>query len=794
MEAGNRLPSIYQHSGASSFQIGQVIGNVYVSYSSRETDFITSLSEISMRLLHERRAWEFATDKRYTPLDAEPIVSTIGLDLNSTGERPVPITAVIAESRRLMIVAGAGLGKTATLRHVAFAATDVGQEGGEVCLYIELSRFRRPPGFSPLDSILVLIAEALQISGAAERLPSLEVVRQLLRAQSVLLLLDGLNETAPEHRSSCLQGLQDFVKGFNEQRVVVTTRPYRFPPMDGWRMVTLRPLDKVRIIDFLEKRTSVESACEIYNLTAKTGSSLLHVPLFLEMVATLASTRLLTDPGIVNSRSALVATYVQHLTRFRPAPEPDPVMDSATNHFLGIIAETAQRLGLSLSLDHVINLGPLAGVPIRDILTQAVAIGVIATDGRYIRFTHHVLQEHYFSGLIAAKIVDEHFDLKPLAAQSSNDDALSHLPAHVSDETMTFCFADILSLNLPLCLRWADDLAAEERLADTVTRCISAVRRRAAKLRLYEAILLLNRSLGFRLIPIYIFAISLAVCLMPVYLASFVVRLLCESTLIRQSGELLGALRSARGYTIRQTLMSSACGIKAIREMAYATAAVGNPVMADNDGAALVADRQQFFARVEYLAHVPDESVPEYLIQVLQCRNSFARRTAAVLARRCSRYPSERDQVTAALWDLYRDETADSVVRRSARIALKQLGIKVGWRAESGEIGRRVIDCCFAVLWSAGLFLAAVVVFALFAAIIPGIVRAIPVVAAILVWRDASRLGAERIPGAPYFDSLAPQHYAVLVGAMTVVFLPMYIRARQRIRENGRFPMYIPAV
>ena len=56
---------------------------------------------------------------------------------------------------------------------------------------------------------------------------------------------------------------------------------------------------------------------------------------------------------------------------------------------------------------------------------------------------------------------------------------------------------------------------------------------------------------------------------------------------------------------------------------------------------------------------------------------------------------------------------------------------------------------------------------------------------AIIVMYDAQRIGARRIKGCFYWDSLSPVYYSVLVLFFTAIALPAYCLARRRIARNS---------
>jgi predicted NACHT family NTPase len=254
--------TVRQEAGDDALQIGQVVGNVYVHYSgqSLQTDHERATPIVFRRVAEKLESQLREWSSLYTSLDVEPLVVRVGTDLQPSGEPAVPVTKEVAISDRLVLLGSAGTGKTSSLRYIAQAASRELAGGSDAalhaCLYVELSRFRQPSGLSPVDSILVLLAEVIQAWGGCDELPSLESVRSALRDHHLLLMFDGLNEVAPDIRSFCLAGLLDLTAAFPQHRYVLASRPYQFPPLDSWRIVSLRPLGVCPRIEFFKEATA----------------------------------------------------------------------------------------------------------------------------------------------------------------------------------------------------------------------------------------------------------------------------------------------------------------------------------------------------------------------------------------------------------------------------------------------------------------------------------------------------------------------------------------------------------
>jgi hypothetical protein len=205
-----------------------------------------------------------------------------------------------------------------------------------------------------------------------------------------------------------------------------------------------------------------------------------------------------------------------------------------------------------------------------------------------------------------------------------------------------------------------------------------------------------------------------------------------------------------------------------------------------------VSDDENLFTRLSYLEYLDGESVLPFLINVTQRRNCYARRALNVMQRRVIRFPSERAQIEAVARKIYDDTTINFLVRGQARRLLRAVGVNVGLVRDF--FSRRLKR--WLVLWSVVIctFLVLLLLGTAFLLIrnreLRGVVQqcfglcllALP----LWVLNDASNLGARSIKGCLYWDGLGPEHYALLVFLLWLIFLPAYLLARGRIRENHR--------
>jgi hypothetical protein len=128
-----------------------------------------------------------------------------------------------ADDRRALVRGGAGAGKTTLLRWLALQAArgrlvEDGEPGGAVPFLIPLRRF--PDAELPLPEDL---PKKLAAVIAAEAPP--EWASRRLRSGRAWVLIDGVDELAPERRADAARWVEELVHAYPDARYVVTTRP-----------------------------------------------------------------------------------------------------------------------------------------------------------------------------------------------------------------------------------------------------------------------------------------------------------------------------------------------------------------------------------------------------------------------------------------------------------------------------------------------------------------------------------------------------------------------------------------
>lgn len=141
-------------------------------------------------------------------------------ELTGTGTDPA---YAIAEARRVLLLGGAGAGKTTFLRWLAHvAATTHDNEGpwrGVVPFFVSLRHFPDPGMPGRPGKLLAAVAPSL----TGDKLD--EWASELFTTGRAMLLVDGLDELVADHRGDVMRWLERFVRTYPEARYVVSTRP-----------------------------------------------------------------------------------------------------------------------------------------------------------------------------------------------------------------------------------------------------------------------------------------------------------------------------------------------------------------------------------------------------------------------------------------------------------------------------------------------------------------------------------------------------------------------------------------
>ncbi len=408
------------------------------------------LDRLEAHLRRQHREWW----ERYEPLWVEPT-------LRGADGGPVPVIQALRDHDRLVLVGGAGSGKSTTLAYAtqAFLHGALPAEPGASCLLVPLARFRAVG--APIEALHALFAEVLYLAGATEQLVEPRRVGPLLDKRPLLLLLDGLNEVPGDARRACLHGIADLGARHPRCRVVVTTRPGEpiAAALPGWTRLDVRPLDEDQARSLAERLGGTLDGLD---------DELRTVPLFLRMSCALAA-RGDSQPA-PRGPTALVAAYADALLGWNPDALPDGEPEEPRlARALEAIAELLHDAGQQVAEARIVE--ALGGAPDTPaVLAALTRRTILVRTDEYLRFQHHTLQESWRARALARRWRAERRRLhRPPAwlratlARPEDRDANVHLVARLDDAEVAALLPDVRRRELALALRWADELEASGR-------------------------------------------------------------------------------------------------------------------------------------------------------------------------------------------------------------------------------------------------------------------------------------------------------------------------------------------
>lgn len=177
-------------------------------------------------------------------------------------QEAISMECLLESAWRMVIVGGAGSGKTSLMRWLAVRASrrdmprSLRRLNEAVPFFVRL-RSSTEHGLPGPDQAAAMIAEA--ISGA---LPE-HLIQRYLESGRALLLLDGLDEFPPARRDALLERLRQLVSAFPLVRWVITSRPTALAPenwpewrawtaAEGFQTAEIRPLADQQVRSLIE--------------------------------------------------------------------------------------------------------------------------------------------------------------------------------------------------------------------------------------------------------------------------------------------------------------------------------------------------------------------------------------------------------------------------------------------------------------------------------------------------------------------------------------------------------------
>lgn len=678
--------AVHQVAGAGATQYGVVNGSVYNIY---QAGVDTSDAPIDMRLYLEGLLQRPAFRQKFIPLDIEPSVYIAGRGFQSQSGPSGPLLAAIEKQRCLLLLGNAGAGKSASLRHIAALLSspaslpkDTPAElAGVMPVYLELSRFRAIPGMTPLTAILALIAELLHATLQVERVPSERAVHKLLLGERLILLLDGLNEVAPESREACVRGIQDLATKYSGVRIIVGTRYFQAEELGDWEAVALQELQGPQISEFLGQHLGAAQSEQIAGEIMASHLPLLRLPLFLKFIADLARAPSTTQSFVNGSRSFMVARYAKHLLSrdtAAGAPRAQEPRAAATDleETLMRLAELCHRVGQSVPLVEASRvISEAGGVPAQKVeqtLAQLCQMGVLLKDGEYIRFWHQTLLDYYHSlqlyrTYLASPRGGVSGALNEIIRTTREDEGCAYLIAHTqSGELLAELLGQAAITNAALCWAWIDDLRYEARGESAVNTALEVIRRRALRSRRYSRLSgrrgVMIRLAVYPLAPLAPWLLAAVSVLDAGSIAAAVVLGLWLTVLLDVLGNYGGTadlLQLGLGSTgvrhaqTQQDVLGIASELSSSTLSSGQARDIGRLMMVAASGRTGALDRlmaaSPVYPGIAMLALLDDERVLGALKKLLDLNNSYSCEAVRCLGARYDKFPSERQEILA-LW------------------------------------------------------------------------------------------------------------------------------------------------
>ncbi len=625
------------------------------------------------------------------------------------------LLATVLAHPRLVLLGAAGAGKSMALQFLATACLGETPALAErTPVVLELGRLHVGARGVCEEVLLELLAEALYQNRAAAGPPPVATVRNLLeQGPPLLVMLDGLNELAPESLEQSRKAIDGLARRYARHAWLATSRPHGFVPLAGWTTAELRPFDDAAVAEFLTREVGEEKAETLLAQVLGAGNSLLRLPLFLRFVVDRQHDLARLGKGL-GSASSLVHDYVQrHL-----APAPGSAL--ATDHLeaaLACIADLARiRLQVPLAAARGglmrCRAGGLSDEAAGELLAELCRRGLLVERGGYLAFWHQTLLEYCLASrfvadwrgkaeLVAGKApVAIRMALSLPAAQP----VLGFAVAHLRDEELEPALTAAVAANPSLATLWVDDLYLDDRAPAAREQYFAELRKLAWRARLksrlgdWEAPKALGAAayMGFGLSAFIGLGAALVSSILLLGgergaalwgLVGLIVGSLSALVLVHtrrpsvsRLGDLLPGIVNLRSEVLRTRLKELAAAIRRswlsspdLREAAglgLELASLGGLELAQ----ALENSRDKA-AMVLQLARVQSPHVVPLLAHLISYRNYLSLPALEGLAERSRRFPAERDEVKAVVERCWEDlETVGG--GGNAELLLATLGAK----------------------------------------------------------------------------------------------------------------------
>ena len=325
------------------------------------------------------------------PLQDKPLImlSTVALDSkgNETHEfQSVDIGGFLAQSRRVVLEAPAGRGKTTTLIQLGRSILDKDR----LAFLVDLPgwiRSRKPiPQFiAEMQAYQSRRLDSIALACASE-------------SMHVSFLLNGWNEISETESPAGLEALKELERSFPSAGIIVATRTHLVsPPLPGALRCRIQPLSRTQRSDYLLRRLAERAPALQERLdTDSVLDELTRTPLILAGVATLfeAGKRIPeTKYGVLDEIVRLVEESGTH----REQLQLPPISGRSAGYLCGLAVDMTRRSATVLSDE----LARAAIASISDTFLEARQISATPDPGEILNalVAHHVLERLEYPAL-----------------------------------------------------------------------------------------------------------------------------------------------------------------------------------------------------------------------------------------------------------------------------------------------------------------------------------------------------------------------------------------------------------
>jgi len=241
-------------------------------------------------IIHRYSIWQ----KIYTPMFANFERLTIYAQVVESEDTPKPLTTLINESSKLVILGVAGSGKTTTLSKVALENAKKARKktgGAFIPILLQLRNYR--------GSLSELFDGQLKPWGI-----EVDTFEKDLRLGKFLLIFDGINEIPPNIKDNGLAELRELLSNYGKNRFLFTSRNTGFQnpqlssdDQSSLPVCEIQPLYKDQIIEYTKRYLGTKTANVLITQlgindpdiwrSERSLAQLVRIPLWLQMIIVL---------------------------------------------------------------------------------------------------------------------------------------------------------------------------------------------------------------------------------------------------------------------------------------------------------------------------------------------------------------------------------------------------------------------------------------------------------------------------------------------------------------------------